>query len=78
MVTEYSFAPMPIWQREDVLCDLACYRLRDPSDPEDQGSLYPDPECIVHWAPVAYGMRDLLLEQRMERHRQWKSLGFDE
>lgn len=58
------------WQNEDVLCDLACCRLLDPDDPEDQGSWLPDPECVVHWQPWALVLQTRMYEERVARERQ--------
>lgn len=61
------------WQREDVLCEFFCIRQRDGDDPDDQGSLYPDPECEVHWAPGFEPLRQQMEQERLYRWRAWQA-----
>lgn len=62
-----------LWQREDVLCELFCIRLRNALDPDDYGSVYPDPECTVHWAPGYEDLKEWLQQERLARWRKWKA-----
>jgi len=69
--------PARTWQLEHVLCEFACYRVRDERDPEDMGSRHPDPECEVHWAPGWEGLRTWMYQERVRhalRHRAGRAV----
>lgn len=45
------------WQDEHILCEFFCIQVRQPDDPDDYGSQYPELECGVHWAPAGQAKR---------------------
>lgn len=51
------------WQDENVMCDLFCIR-DNGQDP--YGSLYPEPECVVHWPDDMLWFRDEYARARRE------------
>lgn len=54
-----------------VACEFFCIMRQDLDDPEDQGSLLPEPECSVHWSREIESqiLRYELMLARLLRHQ---------